>query len=125
MGLRTPRWHLMVWCAYKNGHLLKKKGWELILKNNSLSSKISQGRALELGSVSIDDGDGSVNVTLKWIWVFFKFCRAYSNSLKMSNVGEFPWSWFLGDHIQDLKEKEIFVCRLFTSSIKRENREKL
>ena len=26
----------------------------------------------------------------------------------MLHVGEFPWSWFLGDHIQVLKEKEKF-----------------
>ena len=66
MGLRTPRWHLMVWCAYKNGHLFKKKDVNYFLKkNNSVSSNISQGCALELGSFSIDDGDGNENVTLK------------------------------------------------------------
>jgi len=27
---------------------------------------------------------------------FFKLCRVYSNLLKLSNVGEFPRSWFLG-----------------------------
>ena len=31
---------------------------------------------------------------------FFKPCWVYSNLLKMSNVGEFPWSWFLGDRTQ-------------------------
>ena len=38
-----------------------------------------------LGSFSIDDGDGSENV-------FFRLCRVYSNSLKMSHVGKLPWS---------------------------------
>ena len=27
----------------------------------------------------------------------------------MSNVGEFPWSWFLGDRTQVQKEKENLV----------------
>ena len=36
----------------------------------------------------------------------------------MSNVGEFPWSWFLEDHT----ERRI-RCRLITSSIKREIRD--
>ena len=36
----------------------------------------------------------------------------------MSNVGEFPWSWFLGDRIQVWKENEKFVVA-FMFSIKR------
>ena len=47
---------------------------------------------LSLGSFSIDDGDGTKNVTFKMNLCFFKLCRIYSNSLKMSNVGKFPWS---------------------------------
>ena len=39
---------------------------------------------------SIDDGDGSENVTSRTNSRFFKFCRVYSNSLKMSSEGEFP-----------------------------------
>ena len=39
---------------------------------------------------------------------FCKLCHAYSNLLKMSNVDESPWIWFLGDHTQVLKEKEKF-----------------
>ena len=62
-----------------------------------------------VGSFSIDGGDGSENVTFKMNSRFFKLCRVYSNSLKTSNVGEFPWSWFLGDHTQVLEEKEKFV----------------
>ena len=42
-----------------------------------------------LGSFSIDDGDGSENVTLKRHSGFFQHCRVYSNPLKMSNVREF------------------------------------
>ena len=45
-----------------------------------------------IGSFTIDDGDDSENVTFKMSSRFFKLCRAYSNFLKMSNVGEFPWS---------------------------------
>ena len=44
------------------------------------------------GSLSIDDGDGSEKVTFKMNSRFFKLYHAYSNSLKMSNVGVFPWS---------------------------------
>ena len=43
---------------------------------------------------------GRENVTFKMNSHFLKLCRVYSNSLKMSNVGEFPWSWFLGDRTQ-------------------------
>ena len=43
-------------------------------------------------SFSIDDGDGSENVTFKMNSRLFKLCRAYSNFLKMSSVEEFPWS---------------------------------
>ena len=42
--------------------------------------------------MELDDGDGSENVTFKMNSRFFKLCRVYSNSLKMSNVGKFPWS---------------------------------
>ena len=55
---------------------------------------------LSLGSFSIDDGDGTKNVTFKMNSCFFKLCCVYSNSLKMSNVGKFPWSWILGDLTQ-------------------------
>ena len=47
---------------------------------------------LSLGSFSIDDSDGTKNVSFKMNSRFFKLCRVYSNSLKMSNVGKFPWS---------------------------------
>ena len=44
-----------------------------------------------IGSFSIDDGDGSENVAFEMNRVI-SLCRVYSNSLKMSNVGAFPWS---------------------------------
>ena len=53
-----------------------------------------------LGSFSIGDGDGTKNVTFKMNSCFFKLCHVYSNSLKMSNVGKFPWSWIPGDLTQ-------------------------
>ena len=68
-------------------------------------------------SFSIDDSDGNENFSFKMSSRFGNLCRVYTNSLKMSNVGEFSRSWFLGDRIQ-VRERKI-RCRLFTSSIKR------
>ena len=45
-----------------------------------------------LGSFSIDDGNGSENVSFKMNSRVFNLCRVYSNLLKMASVGEFPWS---------------------------------
>ena len=45
-----------------------------------------------IGSFSIDDGNGSENVSFKMNSRFFNLCRVYSNLLKMASVGEFPWS---------------------------------
>ena len=45
-----------------------------------------------LGSFSIDDGNGSENVSFEMNSRFFNLCRVYSNLLKMASVGEFPWS---------------------------------
>ena len=47
---------------------------------------------ITLGSFSIDDGNGSDNVSLKLNSRFFNLCRVYSNLLKMASVGEYPWS---------------------------------
>ena len=47
---------------------------------------------LTLGSFSIDDGNGSENVSFKMNSRFLNLCRVYSNLLKMVSVGEFPWS---------------------------------
>ena len=44
------------------------------------------------GSFGIDDDDGSEYVPFKMNKRFFKLFRVQSNSLKMSNVGRFPWS---------------------------------
>ena len=46
---------------------------------------------------------------------FFKLFCIYSSSLEMSKVGEFPWSWLLGDCTENYKEKEKFVvaCYVF------------
>ena len=76
-------------------------------------------RRKKLGSFSIDDGNGSENVTFKMNSRFFNLCRVYSNLLKMASVREFPYmeliSW--GPHSILEREKEI-RHRLFTSSIK-------
>ena len=45
-----------------------------------------------IGSFSIDDGNGSENVSFEMNSRFFNHCLGYSNLLKMSSVGEFPWS---------------------------------
>ena len=75
-----------------------------------------------LGSFSINDGYGSANVTCKMNLPFFKLCRVSSNSLTMSNEGEFPLSWFLRGPYSSLKRERKIRHRLFTSSIKREIR---
>ena len=43
-----------------------------------------------LENFSIDDGNGSDNVSFKMNSRFFNLCRVYSNLLKMASVGEFP-----------------------------------
>ena len=48
---------------------------------------------------------------------FFKLCRVYSNFLKMANVGEFPWSWFLVERTLSLEREKEIRRRLFTSSM--------
>ena len=53
-----------------------------------------------LGSFSIDDGNSSENVSFKMNSRFFNVCRVYSSLVKMANVGEFPWSWFLEERTQ-------------------------
>ena len=45
-----------------------------------------------LGSFSIDDGNGSENVSFKMNSRFLNLCRVYSNLLKMASVGKCPWS---------------------------------
>ena len=45
-----------------------------------------------LRSFSIDDADGSENVTFKMNSCFFNLCRVNSNLLKIASVDEFPWS---------------------------------
>ena len=45
-----------------------------------------------IGSLSIDVGEGSKNVTFKMNSRVFTVLHVYSNSLKMSNVREFLWS---------------------------------
>ena len=66
-----------------------------------LNTWVFRGRLSSLiGSFSNDDGDGSKNVTFKMNSRVFTVLNVYSNSLKMSNVGEFLWSWLLGDCTQ-------------------------
>ena len=53
---------------------------------------LSLPSSLLIGSFSIDDGNGSENVSFKMNFRFFNLCRVYSNLLKMASGGEFPWS---------------------------------
>ena len=63
-----------------------------------------------VGSFSIDDGNGSENVSFKMNSRFFNLWYVYSNLLKMASVGEFPWSWFLEDRTQWEKKRFVVAC---------------
>ena len=71
--------------------------WEShCLLTSSLESSRRQWLLRPLGPkqgalASTTGSSSSENVTFSR---FFKLCRVFSNSLKMSNVGEFPWSRF-------------------------------
>ena len=56
--------------------------------------------------------DGSENVSKKMNLRSFKLNRVYLDPLKMSNAGDFSWSWILKDFIQVQKEvgKFVVVC---------------
>ena len=49
-------------------------------------------KRLTLGSLSIDDGNGSENVSFEMNFRVFNLCRDHSNLLKIAIVGEFRWS---------------------------------
>ena len=71
------------------------------------------------GNFSIDDGNGSENVSFKVNCRFFNLCRVYSNLLNMAakcrRISQKLISW--APHSSLEREKEI-RRRLFTSSIK-------
>ena len=69
---------------------LKEKG--LIQLTCELNTQESNLIIQTLGSFSIDDGNGSENVSVKMNSSFFNLCRVYSNLLKMASVREFTWS---------------------------------
>ena len=52
--------------------------------------RFDNARCVTVGSFSIDDGNGSENVSFKMNSRFFNLCRVYSNLLNMASVGEFP-----------------------------------
>ena len=52
---------------------------------------------------------------------FFNLCRVYSNLLKMTSVGEFPWGWFLEDRTQVYIEKK--KLGIFTSKSCKDGKE--
>ena len=87
--------------------ILKFVYWKVIEQALQLTSYYLQTVQFLLGSFSIDNGNE--NVSFKMNSRFFNLCRVYSNLLKMANVGEFPWSWFLEDRTQVWREKKRFV----------------
>ena len=72
---------------------------------------------VNIGCFTNIDGEGSKYVTIKTNSRFLKLFCVNSNLVKTANVGEFHWSWILGDRSQVWtgKEKLITVC-LFSRS---------
>ena len=89
----------LTWDLRRGEYLVKmlKEIWSLILQHSS-PRRFSQAQLI--GSFSIDNGNGSENVSFKMNSRFFNLCGVYSNLLKMASVGEFPWSWFPEDLTQ-------------------------
>ena len=63
----------------------------ILLDSSAARYKKARGDKTQ-GSFSVDDGDGSENVSFKMNSRFFNLCPVYSNLLKMASAGEFPWS---------------------------------
>ena len=69
---------------------------------------------------STDNAYGSENVTLKMNSLFFSNFSAFIPvRLKLSKVGEFPWSWFLGTALKFRKTKKNSSSLVY-ASIQRE-----
>ena len=65
--------------------------------------------AKRIETLSKDDDDGNENNGKKMNLRSFKLNRVYLDPLKMSNEGDFSWTWILKDFIQDQKEEGKFV----------------
>ena len=78
------------WLGKESRHVVRWSHYHRLGARSDLTC--CSGKIKILGSFSIDDGDSGEKVTFKMNSRFFKLHHAYSNSLKMSNVGEFPWS---------------------------------
>ena len=72
-------------------------------------NSVNHEQWLILGTLSNDDDDGSENDAKKMNLLSFKLNRVYLDLLKMSNAGDFSWSWILKDFIQVQKEEGNFV----------------
>ena len=83
----------------------------------------ARGRSVDgvNGSFSIDDGDGSENVTIKPIRVFSNFLAFIPNCWKFQMQANVPELVSWGPYSTLESERKIRI-RLFTSSIKREIR---
>ena len=104
-GELTVKWSLNFFCGVNRdllrSFIVNKECRFLCRLFDMFNTKPTQ--RLKLGTFSFD------NVTFKMNWRFYQLCHVYFNSLKIANVGEFPWSWFLWDHTQVQKEKEKLV----------------
>ena len=100
---RKPQSHVRVliyrtWAILAIILCLLSLKWMSKISSQTITGCVADGNWT--GNFSINSGNSSKNVSYKWISIFSNFVAFYSNSLKMSNVGKFPWSWFLGDRTQ-------------------------
>ena len=72
----------------------------------------------EIGTLSKDNDDRSENIGKKKNLCSFKLNRFYLDTLNMSKVGDFSWSWILKDFIEVQKQEGKFVvlCSLHVTS---------
>ena len=97
---------MTAWLQFYDDHIFIKENYNILRHYNNkflLYLKADHWRVFlveSIGTFSINKGDGSENITFKMNWRFFQLCRVYFNSLKIANVGQFPWSWFLWDRTQ-------------------------
>ena len=83
--------------------------------------KIKNVTFMNIGYIKNNDGEGSKYVTIKTNSRFFKHSRAYSNLLKLANVGEFYWSWILWTASTPEMEGKIYQ-RVFISTLSKQLR---
>ena len=77
---------LLLWCQQRSAQVFHREQRVQIPLPlvRHVHTKLTQ--RLKLGTFSFD------NVTFKMNWRFYQLCHVYFSSLKIANVGEFPWS---------------------------------